>query len=320
MIEIDGSIGEGGGQVTRTSLSLSALTGTPVRITNIRAGRDKPGLRPQHLMAVRAVRSIARGTLEGAEESACELTYTPGEIVGGKYEFNIGTAGSSILVAQTVLPILLAAKKKSNVRIIGGTHNPKAPTWDYFERVFLPALRLFGCKVSATLLRAGYYPKGGGEIELRVEPSKPAPVDIWPRESVPKGIISLANLPLSIAMREKKIFIDNRIEDVRIREEKALDQGNAVLLWRGFVGCAVLGKKGKRAEEVAKECVEGLEKEGDADVDRHLADQLLVYAALAGKTTFKTSLLSNHTTTSIRVIGEFLGKKFEAKGNEVKVG
>ncbi len=319
MHEVDGSFGEGGGQVVRTSLSLSALTGTPVRIFNIRANRDPPGLKPQHLMAAKAVRSIARGTLEGAEEGSRELVYRPKGIIGGKYEFNIGTAGSTTLVAQTVLPLLLRAKKPSTVRITGGTHNPKAPTWDYFERVFLPALRLFGAKISATLLRAGYYPRGGGEIGLAVSPSALSPVGIWPRESIIKGMISVANLPLSIGLREKKIFIDSGIENVRIREEKALDPGNAVLLWRGFVGSALLGKKGVRAEEVAKECVQALEAEGDVDVDVHLADQLLIYAALAGKTSFKTSRISNHTATSAGIIGGFLEKEFSLEGATAKV-
>ncbi|MDD2655606.1 MAG: RNA 3'-terminal phosphate cyclase [Candidatus ainarchaeum sp.] len=186
MIEIDGSHGEGGGQIVRTALTLSALTNTPVRIFNIRAKRDKPGLRPQHLMAAKAVRSVARGTLEGAEENSHELSYTPSGIIGGKYEFNIGTAGSSILVAQTVLPLLLSASKPSEVKITGGTHNPKAPSYDYFDRVFLPALNSMGCSVEAEMLRAGYYPSGGGEIRLKVKPSKPKPTDYWTRVSFPK--------------------------------------------------------------------------------------------------------------------------------------
>ncbi|MEW5996497.1 MAG: RNA 3'-terminal phosphate cyclase [Candidatus Micrarchaeota archaeon] len=321
MVEIDGSYLEGGGQIVRTSLSLSALTNTPVHIINIRAKRDKPGLRPQHLMAARAVRSIARGKLEGAEEDSKEISYSPSGIIGGKYEFNIGTAGSSILVAQTILPLLLSASKPSEVKIIGGTHNPKAPTYDYFERVFLPALKYIGCEVESEILRAGYYPAGGGEIRLKAKPSKPKPTEQWHRvpESQAQVLISLANLPMPIAIREKKIFVQENIERIYVREEKCLSPGNAVLAWRGFVGCSVLGEKGKRAEIVGEECLQGLRAEGDVDVDHRLADQLLIYAALAGKTSYKTSRISSHTATSINIIEKFLGKKFSIEGTTIRV-
>lgn len=320
MIEIDGSYLEGGGQIVRTALTLSALTSTPIRIFNIRAKRDKPGLRPQHLMAAKAIRSIARGTLEGAEENSRELTYAPSGIIGGSYDFNIGTAGSSILVAQTVLPLLLSAKKPSEVKITGGTHNPKAPTYDYFERVFLPALAHMGCKIESKMLRAGYYPKGGGEIRLKIRPSRPNPTGHWPRIPFPQtqAIISLANLPMHIAMREKKIFYHNDMK-VYVREEKCLGEGNAMAAWRGFVGFQVMGEIGKPAEKVGEECFNGIREEGDVDVDQRLADQLLVYAALAGKTSFKTSRISNHTATAISIIEKIMGRKFAVEGTTVRV-
>ncbi|MDD5095992.1 MAG: RNA 3'-terminal phosphate cyclase [Candidatus ainarchaeum sp.] len=321
MIEIDGSHGEGGGQIVRTALTLSALTNTPVRIFNIRAKRDKPGLRPQHLMAAKAVRSVARGTLEGAEENSHELSYTPSGIIGGKYEFNIGTAGSSILVAQTVLPLLLSASKPSEVKITGGTHNPKAPSYDYFDRVFLPALNSMGCSVEAEMLRAGYYPSGGGEIRLKVKPSKPKPTDYWTRVPFPQtqAIISLANLPMLIAVREKKIFVHNNINRVYVREEKCNDKGNSILAYRGFVGFQVMGEKGKPSEKVGEECFNGIRDEGDVDVDHRLADQLLIYAFLAGKTTYKTSRISSHTATSINITGKFLHRGFSIEGTTIKV-
>ncbi len=321
MIEIDGSEGEGGGQVVRTALTLSALTNTPVRIFNIRAKRDKPGLRPQHLMAAKAIRSISRGTLEGAEENSKELTYTPSGIIGGSYDFNIGTAGSTILVAQAILPPLLSAKKPSEVKITGGTHNQKAPTYDYFERLFLPALAHMGCKIESEMLRAGYYPKGGGEIRLKIKPSRPNPTDYWPRapESQTQAVISLSNLPMPIAIREKKIFVQNDINKVYVREEKCLDEGNAILAWRDFVGSSILGERGKRAEIVAQECLDSLRAEGDVDVDHRLADQLLIYAALAGKTSYKTSRITSHTATSINIITKFLHKEFPIEGTTVRV-
>ena len=321
MIEIDGGSGEGGGQCVRTALTLSALTNTPVRIFNIRAKRDKPGLRPQHLMAAKAVRSIARGILEGAEEDSHELTYTPSGIIGGKYDFNIGTAGSSVLVAQTILPLLLSASKPSDVKIIGGTHNPKAPSYDYFERVFLPALGSMGCEIESEMLRAGYYPTGGGEIHLRVKPSQPKSTDYWTCVPFPatQVIISLANLPMPIAVREKKIFVHNDINKVYVREEQCNDPGNSMLAYRGFVGFQVMGEKGKPSERVSEECFNGIKEEGDVDVDHRLADQLLIYAAMAGKTSYKTSRVSGHTATSINIIGKFLQSKFSIDGTTIKV-
>lgn len=316
---IEGSLGEGGGQIVRTSLSLSALTGSPVQITNIRAGRAPPGLKPQHLACAKAVRSIARGTLEGAQEGSSELLYTPGKIYGGKYEFDIGTAGSAILLAETILPILFAASKKSAIIIRGGTHVPKAPTFEYFDKVFLPALSLFGLDAKCKLNQAGYYPRGGGEITLEVTPGTPRAVSYWPRESIPKAIITYSNLPLKVPIREKKILLSNGINKIYVREYAATDPGNSVLLWKGFVGSAVLGERGLPSERVAQAAIENLEGEGNAEVDRRLADQLLIYAALSGKTTFKTSLISKHTETNIYVIKQFLGKEFVVEGNEIGV-
>ena len=319
LIEIDGSFSEGGGQIIRTSLSLSALTGTPINICNIRAGRSPPGLKPQHMAGARAVRSICRGTLEGVEEGSNTLRYAPGKIYGGKYEFNIGTAGSTILLAQTILPLMFAASKKSRVTITGGTDVPKAPTYDYFNEVFLPALSLFGLNAKCSLENAGYFPRGGGRITLETEPAKPKPVSYWPRESIPKAIISISGLPLGIAMREKKILLNNKIEEVYIRERNALDPGNALLLYRGLAGSSVLGKKGLRAEKVSQTAIDSLKEEGDVDVDHNLADQLLIYSALAGKTSFKTSHISKHTETNMHIIEKFLGNQFSVDGNVVKV-
>lgn len=172
MIEIDGAYGEGGGQSIRSSLTLSAITKKPVRIFNIRAGRPNPGLQMQHLTAAKAVRNVCRGTLTGAELHSTELTFEPGEIIGGEYEFNIGTAGATTLVAQTVLPIALFGNKKSNFLIHGGTHVMKSPGYDYFENVFIPAISKFGVKTVSELVKTGYYPKGGGLIKVSLNHGK----------------------------------------------------------------------------------------------------------------------------------------------------
>ena len=281
---------------------------------NIRAGRPNPGLQAQHLTAVKAVRNICRGTLTHAEVGSTELTFEPGEIIGGKYEFNIGTAGSVTLVAQTVLPILLFANKPSEVTVIGGTHVIKSPGYDYFEKVFLNAVNKMSVKATAKLKKVGFYPKGGGEIVLEVEHSVPTAVTNWTHEDDRhvEVIVRLSGLDKSIAIREKKIFVQNEIEHVHIYEGDSLSVGNAITAWRGYVGAYVPGEKGKRAEDVAQEALNELHIGKDIDVDKHLADQLLIYAALAeGKTEYKTSEITEHTKTNAEIIMKFLDRKIE---------
>jgi RNA 3'-terminal phosphate cyclase (ATP) len=310
MIEIDGSYGEGGGQIIRTSLTLAAITQKPIRITNIRANRPNPGLQPQHLTACKSVRNVCRGTLTGAELGSRELAYMPGPIIGGRYEFDIGTAGSVTLVAQTLLPILLRADKESELRIIGGTHVMKSPGYDYFENVFIPAIRLFGADVDCQMLRPGYYPRGGGEIGLKIRPSRLHGNALWPQaEGETQAIIRLSGLPPAVAIREKKVFVQNGIERIRVRQDEALSVGNAVTAWRGCRGAYALGERGKRAELVAQEAYDALKAEG-GDVDIHLADQLLVYSVLAeGPTKYGTSAISEHLRTNAYVISRFLDRR-----------
>jgi len=319
MIDIDGSHGEGGGQVIRTSMTLSAITGKAVAISNIRANRPNPGLQAQHLTACKAVRNVCRGTLSHAEVGSTELSFEPGPIVGGKYEFDIGTAGSVTLVAQTLLPILLRAAKESELRIIGGTHVMKSPGYDYFERVFVPAIARFGVEVGCRMIRPGYYPRGGGEIEVTVKPCVLRGCTSWPQNDDTEVLIRLSGLPVLIAIREKKIFVQNKIEDVRTRQDEALSLGNALTAWRGFRGAYVLGEKGKRAETVAQEALDALSAE-KKDVDLHLADQLLLYAALAeGKTSYSTSTVSEHLKTNAYIISKFLDRKVALDAGTITV-
>ena len=311
MIEIDGSYGEGGGQIIRTSLTLSAITQKAVRITDIRANRPNPGLQAQHLTACKAVRNVCRGTLSHAEVGSTELTFEPGPIVGGRYEFDIGTAGSVTLVAQTLIPILLGASKESELKIIGGTHVMKSPGYDYFEQVFLPGARRFGACLESKMVRLGFYPKGGGMIELKINPSKLSGCADWPSDDHARVLIRLCGLPVGIGVREKKIFVQNQIEHVSIYEDEALSVGNAVSAWKGLRGAYSLGEKGKRAEAVAQEALDALNKE-KYDVDMHLADQLLVYGALAqGGTKYATSSISGHLRTNAYTISRFLDRKIE---------
>jgi RNA 3'-terminal phosphate cyclase (ATP) len=319
MIEIDGSEGEGGGQVLRTSLTLSAITKKPVRISNIRANRPNPGLQMQHLTSALAVRSVCRGKLEGAELESTELVFEPGEIVGGKYEFDIGTAGSVTLVAQTLVPILLGAAKESRLLINGGTHVMKSPGYDYFERVFVPAIARFGAQVGTALIKPGYYPRGGGRIEVTVRPSKLQGCASWPKDENAKALIRLSGLPESVAVREKKVFVQEGITDVRIRNDEALSIGNAVTCWKGLRGAYALGERGKRAEAVAAEALGMLEAEKN-DVDIHLSDQLLIYAALAeGRTAYTASGASGHLRTNAHIIAKFVDRKILAENGAISV-
>ena len=314
MIEIDGSHGEGGGQIIRTSLTLSAITRKSVHISNIRSNRPNPGLQPQHLTACKAVRNVCRGALSHCDIGSTELTFEPGPIIGGRYEFDIGTAGSVTLVAQTLLPILFKASKESELRIIGGTHVMKSPSYDYFERVFLPAIKSFGADAACRILKPGYYPKGGGIIEIDVKPSELKGREEWDGDGEVHAMIRVSGLPESIAIRDKKIFVENDCGRTYIRQDEADSIGNAVTAWMGFRGSYFLGEKGKRAEQVGQEAYDELMREKGFDVDMHLADQLLVYAAIADGKTRYTSRVSDHLRTNASVISKFLDKKIEIEG------
>jgi RNA 3'-terminal phosphate cyclase (ATP) len=322
LINIDGSQGEGGGQIIRTALTLASITHKEVSIANIRAGRANPGLQPQHLMACKAVRNVCRGTIEGAEQGSRQLVFHPGDIVGGKYDFDIGTAGSVTLVAQALIPVLLGASKESEIRITGGTHVMKSPGYDYFENVFLPAIRMMGASVEGKIVRPGFYPKGGGRIELKVKPSKLIGKTEWPHDDHVQVIIRLADLPMLIALREKKIFVQNGIEHIRVYEDQGCGPGNSVTAWQGLWGAYALGERGKKSEVVGQEALDALikEKNSVSDVDMHLADQLLVYAALAeGRTAYSTSEITEHLRTNTDIIAKFLDRKITIDGNKIQV-
>lgn len=318
LIDIDGAFGEGGGQIIRTSLSLSAITQKPFAIKNIRLNRKpKPHMRPQHLMAALAVAQMTQGELVNAKIGSQAFTYYPGAIRPGEYVFDIDTAGSAILVAQTIIPILLHANSSSFVRIIGGTHLPKSPSYDYFQHVFLKAIKQFQAKVRCKLIKSGYYPAGGGTIEIEIEPAKLVGCTHWNKFAEPQAIIRLANLPLHIAEREKDILEKNHIKHIKIYEEHTLSPGNTVTIWQGFKGSTALGVRGLPAENVALNALDDFTLE-TADVDLHLADQLLLYAALAKKpTAYQTSMLSPHLLTNAYVIAHFIDRKVEFIENKV---
>jgi RNA 3'-terminal phosphate cyclase (ATP) len=324
MIEIDGSQGEGGGQILRTALSLSLCTGKPFQLHSIRARRSKPGLMRQHLTAVNAAAQIGGAQVDGAEIGSRELSFHPGEVAAGDYDFAVGTAGSTTLVLQTVLPPLLIGERASSLRLQGGTHNPHAPPFHFLQRAFLPLLERMGVRTETSLERYGFFPAGGGEIWLRVVPSaKLVALHLEERGPLERSHAEavVANLPVDIARRELgvvKARLGLADENLRIvGNAPAHGPGNVLLIAQQFQHVTEVftgfGEQGVRAEVVAERAVNEAQAfaRGEAAVGEHLADQLLLPMALAGEGSFTTLEPSSHTRTNMDVIGLFLPVRFE---------
>lgn len=325
MIVIDGSRGEGGGQILRSALSLAAATAKPFVIERIRAGRDRPGLMRQHLTAVNAAAAICGARTEGAEVGSLRLAFAPGAVRAGDYVFPIGTAGSTMLVLQTVLPPLALAGAESRVTLTGGTHNQQAPAFEFLERAFLPMVRRMGLAAEVRLVRPGFYPAGGGEIQARIGPAGAlAPLVIEERgRSVSRlGEALLANLPIHIARRElarlgERLGLEPRELILRV-EKEAAGPGNCVLATLAYEQVAEVvtsvGRRGVSAEQVAEEAAaEALAwRDSGAPVGVHLADQLLLPMALGAGGRFVTVEPSSHTLTNMAVIRMFLDVPLDA--------
>jgi len=324
MITIDGSQGEGGGQILRSSLALSLVTGRPVTLTNIRAKREKPGLMRQHLTAVQAAAQIGSAKVTGAATGSTTLMFHPGAVTPGDYHFAVGTAGSATLVLQTVLPALLCASGPSSLRLEGGTHNPWAPPFDFLDRAFLPLVRRLGPEIRAQLVRAGFFPAGGGEFCVSIQPAE----RLTPFELLERGphrrtfaTARVAHLPRSIAERElDRIRARLGLTDADlVVEEVAGSRGpgnivtidveceNITEVFTGF------GERGVTAEAVADRTVQEARRylSRDEPVGEHLTDQLLLPLALAGGGAFRTYGLSRHAQTNIDVVQAFLDVRFE---------
>lgn len=319
MIEIDGSQGEGGGQVLRTALTLSMITGQPFRISNIRANRSKPGLMRQHLASVKAATEISGAKVEGDALGSTGLTFAPGAIMAGVYEFQIGTAGSSTLVLQTVVPALLYAQGESVVRVSGGTHNSKAPPAEFLQRAYGRAMADMGAQVEFVLERTGFYPAGGGAVRATVQP-----LAAWRhlaleargerREAYAESLV--AAVPGGVAKRELDCVASAMGwsgEQLRFRTlPDNWGPGNALLITLDHEHVTevfvAFGEKARRAEEVARDAVAQARRfiASGAAVSEHLADQLLVPMALAGGGSFTMDVLSQHTRTNAEVIARFL--------------
>jgi len=326
VLTIDGEMGEGGGQVLRTSLALSVCQGEAFKITNIRAKRKKTGLRPQHLAAVQAATAISQASVTGADIGSQQLIFKPEGVFPGHYNFDIGTAGSATLVAQAILPALMLANAPSSLTLQGGTHNPLAPPFDFFNQAFCALINRMGPKISATLERPGFFPRGGGIMHVNIQPTtRLLPLVLTKRGEVQQqwAEILLAHLPEHIAQRERAVITSALAladEHVTIREaETSPGPGNVVTLFIESEHVTEVftsyGQRGVPAEEVAHNVTDQVKKylQAGVPVGSYLADQLLLPLALARQGEFVTVKSSSHTMTNMAVINLFTGIKFKLK-------
>lgn len=320
MKTIDGSMGEGGGQILRTALALSLVTGTPFRVTRVRAGRARPGLMRQHLVAVEAARVIGDAEVEGASIGSTELAFRPRAVRGGAHTFAIGGAGSTTLVLQTVaLPLLVAAREPSALRLEGGTHNPMAPPFEFLADAWAPLLARMGARVDVALERPGFYPVGGGAFTARIEPcARLGRLELLERGAIlatsARSLVS--SVPGSVAVRELDTLAGALGWDrasCKPHVVRAAGPGNALVatvqaehVTEVFVG---FGERGVRAEVVASGVASEAKRWLDAGVPvgEHLADQLLLPMALGEGGAFRTLAPSSHTRTQVELLRAFLG-------------
>jgi RNA 3'-phosphate cyclase len=335
MLELDGSFGEGGGQILRTSLALSLLTGRAFHLRNVRAGRTKPGLQPQHLMSVHAAATIGQAQTRGASRGSGDLVFYPGEVRAGNFRFDVGTAGATGLVLHTLyLPLALRGGAPSEVTLIGGTHVSTSPCFHFLDTTWRRYLELCGLRLSLRLHRPGFYPRGGGEIQAFVQPcAKLSGVVLGARGEVKaNGFSAVAGLDAGIARRQA------RRAQFRL-QQRGLQCSLGEETWQGGPGTVVaveldtapvpalffaLGARGKPAERVADEAVEQVIAyldSGGALVDAHSADQLVLPLALAeGASEYRVAEVTRHLTTNIAVVRRFLDRDIVCEGEEGEAG
>jgi RNA 3'-terminal phosphate cyclase (ATP) len=332
LIEIDGSQGEGGGQILRTSVSLSCILGIAIKISKIRAGRKEPGLRPQHLEAIKSAAEISEGKLTGAKIGSTEIEFYPGEPTKSIHKkIDTGTAGSVTMIAQTLIPIGMFRNLDLDLEIIGGTEVPASPTIDYLQKIVVPIYRRIGGDVEIDLKRRGYYPRGGGMIEVRVRGvnSKLQPLKFEPLPQSPSLeayiIATSSNLPEHIPSREvqsaKVILSQNGVRATVSRmstSSPSLSPGTSILVFRQndceYVGASSLGERGKKAEDVGAEAALLFvsETSGRPNLDSHLADMAVtLLSCIRGESAFMTPRITSHFETNLKVASKMTGTNFQ---------
>jgi RNA 3'-terminal phosphate cyclase (ATP) len=334
-IQIDGNHGEGGGQILRTALSLSTILKKPVEIINIRQGRKVPGLQPQHLTSVSACKKISDAQIEGDSLQSTSLRFSPGDITGGEFTFDVAekkrSAGSTCLVLQTLFLPLSHAWTNSKITVLGGTHVPWSPPFNYLKEVFVTMVKKIGCNIELEIKKWGWYPKGGGEVVCTIEPtSKFYPLELTERGRLLhfSGTSVVSNLPMSIAERQRNhalkfLQAKGYSAEISLYQAPSIGQGTFFFLKAEFensiTGFSSLGEIGKRAEKVAEEACEDFLRfmQTAGAVDPHLADQLVPYLALAeGQSIFTVSKITPHLLTNIWVVKQFLKRDILVEGKE----
>jgi RNA 3'-terminal phosphate cyclase (ATP) len=326
VINIDGSFGEGGGQIVRTAVGLAAVTGTDIVINNIRKNRAQPGLKAQHLTAVKTAAAITRAEVSGLELGSTQLTFKPEAICGGHYKVDIGTAGSITLLLQCLMPAASQSMESVTFDITGGTDVAWSPPIDYLSHVVLPVLTSMGLNCSIQLQKRGYFPRGGGKVSATIYPSEITGLNITNVLCTVVGMSHCSNLPEHVAQRQadsanETLKNAGYSSAINVETSDYPSTGSGVTLWCGHVGGSALGKRGLPAEKVgrlaAKEII--TELESGASVDVHLADQLIPYMALAGGGSYTVREVSDHTRTNIWTVEKFLDVKFAIEKMEGKL-
>lgn len=330
VLDLDGSYGEGGGQLVRTACALSALTGRPIRLFNIRARRTPSGLAPQHLTAVRAVAALCGAEIGDITTGTSELAFCPHRLRDGEYRLDVGTAGSVALVLQAVLPVAFACPAPVRLIVRGGTDVRAAPPLDYFRFVFLSLLERIGLHASLTLQLRGYYPRGGGEVVVDVQPGSAQPLVLdspGALESI-DGVAHVANLPVHIVQRMqasaesmlRPVMPEAHILPEVLGPDRAVGAGGAMTLWartrRALLGSGAVAQRGVPAERIARDAVDCLlaDLRAGATLDVHAGDQLLIYLARApGESRFSVRTLTTHAETCLWLLRQFLSLEWSAQ-------
>jgi RNA 3'-phosphate cyclase len=336
LLEIDGSYGEGGGQILRNAVAFSVLTDKPIKVTNIRKNRPNPGIKSQHYIAIKSIQEIFNANVQDLKIGSSELIFKPGKIKPGAYSFDVGTAGSITLAFQAIILACSNSKEQITINLCGGTDVNWSPSWDYFENVYIPLIKKIGVIVTPKLLNRGYYPRGGGKAKITIDScEKLNPLNLSNKEIFThiQGNINISNLAENISTRIKHTIIKNLLKNnfqasITVDKKSSLSPGVGATLWtkspKTILGSAIIGKKTISSEELGQNVSINLLKEiqSGSTLDFHAFDQILPFMILAkknGKSICKISKLSNHASTSMWLAKKFLDVDFKIIQSEDKI-